>query len=101
MDPVPGFRNWVDLAQDRDYWRVLVNVALNLRVAYATELVNLVHSLTVPTLILHEMSIVFRNAVGNLQFLLLICGHHKAQHGLITNIIKTYFIGLVVSMSDY
>ena len=24
--------NWVDSAQDRDYWRVLVNVALNLRV---------------------------------------------------------------------
>ena len=24
--------NWVDLAQDRDYWRVLVDVALNLRV---------------------------------------------------------------------
>ena len=23
---------WVDLAQDRDYWRGLVNVALNLRV---------------------------------------------------------------------
>jgi hypothetical protein len=23
-------RNWVDLAQDRDYWRVLVNVAMNL-----------------------------------------------------------------------
>ena len=22
-------RNWVDLAQDRDYWRPLVNVALN------------------------------------------------------------------------
>ena len=23
-------RNWVDLAQDRDYWRALLNVALNL-----------------------------------------------------------------------
>jgi hypothetical protein len=25
-------RNWVDSAQDTDYWRALVNVALNLRV---------------------------------------------------------------------
>ena len=25
-------RNWVDLAQHRDYWRSLVNAALNLRV---------------------------------------------------------------------
>ena len=24
--------NWVDSVQDRDYWRVLVNAALNLRV---------------------------------------------------------------------
>ena len=24
--------NWVDLVQDKDYWRALVNVALNLRV---------------------------------------------------------------------
>ena len=24
--------NWIDSAQDRDYWRVLVNVALNFRV---------------------------------------------------------------------
>ena len=33
-------RNWVILAQDRDYWRVLVNVALNLRVPEALKLVN-------------------------------------------------------------
>jgi hypothetical protein len=26
-------RNWVDLAQDTDYWRVFVNVGLNLRVS--------------------------------------------------------------------
>ena len=25
-------RNWVDLAQDRDYWRALMNTTLNLRV---------------------------------------------------------------------
>ena len=24
--------NWVDPAQDRDYWRALVNAALNLRI---------------------------------------------------------------------
>jgi hypothetical protein len=24
-------RNWIDSAQDKDYWRVIVNAALNLR----------------------------------------------------------------------
>ena len=24
--------NWVDLAQDRDYWRALVNATLNLQI---------------------------------------------------------------------
>ena len=33
--------NWVDSAQDRNYWRALVNAASNLRVAWAMELVSL------------------------------------------------------------
>ena len=36
-------RNRVDLAHDRDYWRSLVNAALNLQVSYAMELVNYVY----------------------------------------------------------
>ena len=35
MDPKEigiSTRNWVDSAQDRDYWRALVNTALDLRV---------------------------------------------------------------------
>jgi hypothetical protein len=31
-------RNWVDSAQDRDYWSSLVNAALNLQVPEAMEL---------------------------------------------------------------
>ena len=33
--------NWVDLAQDREYWRALVNAALNLRILQVKELVNI------------------------------------------------------------
>ena len=30
-------RNWIDSAQCRDYWRALVNAALNLQVSLAIE----------------------------------------------------------------
>jgi hypothetical protein len=33
-------RNWVDSAQDRDYWRILVKMELNLRVPKAMEIVT-------------------------------------------------------------
>ena len=29
-----GVMDWIDLAQDRDSWRVLVNVVMNLHVPY-------------------------------------------------------------------
>jgi hypothetical protein len=32
-------RNWVDSSKEMDYWRSLVNAALNLRVRKAMELV--------------------------------------------------------------
>ena len=35
-------RNWVDWAQDRNYWRALVNTALNLWVPQAMNLVSLI-----------------------------------------------------------
>ena len=35
-------RNWVDSAQDREYWRVILNVALNLRVPKDMELVVII-----------------------------------------------------------
>ena len=33
-------RNWIDSAQDRDYWRAIVTAALSLRVPLEMELVN-------------------------------------------------------------
>ena len=35
-----NMRNWLDMPQDRHYWRALVNAALNLQVTHAMELVS-------------------------------------------------------------
>jgi hypothetical protein len=32
--------DWIDLAKDRDQWRVLVNTVMNLRVPYAGKFLN-------------------------------------------------------------
>ena len=34
--------NWVDSAQDKDYWKALVNAALKLQFPYSVELLLLV-----------------------------------------------------------
>ena len=36
--------NWVDSAQERNYWRALVNPALNLRIRLAMELVSVAYA---------------------------------------------------------
>ena len=33
-------RNWIDLAQDGNYWRIFVNAEFNLRIPKATELLT-------------------------------------------------------------
>ena len=42
---VINMRKWVHSAQDRDYWRVLVNAELNLRVLKAMKLVNNINNI--------------------------------------------------------
>ena len=40
MDHKYNTRNWVNSVQDMDYWRLLVNAALNRRVSWGVELVS-------------------------------------------------------------
>ena len=35
-----NMRNWVNSAQDKDYWGVLVNAALNFRVSWPMKLLS-------------------------------------------------------------
>ena len=53
--------NWVDSAQDRDYWSPLVNAALNLRFPKAMELVNILHHVNATKTILFRKRLNERN----------------------------------------
>ena len=85
--------NWIDSAQDRDYWRVLVNTALNPWVSYAMELVYICTYIYIP----YNVKKLQATEIGNKKYSIL---RDVMEHVYPTNIFKNDIIRDPICLSN-